>query len=41
MMRTNRDRAVSAAHGLFPIKTSVTGDRTDVPAPLATLIGKT
>lgn len=35
-----RVRAISSAHGLLPIKTTVTGDRTAVPAALASLIGK-
>jgi molybdate/tungstate transport system substrate-binding protein len=35
-----RVRAISAAHGLLPIKTTVSGDRSAVPGVLANLIGK-
>jgi molybdate/tungstate transport system substrate-binding protein len=35
-----RVRAISATHGLLPIKTTVSGDRGSVPAMLQGLIGK-
>jgi molybdate/tungstate transport system substrate-binding protein len=35
-----RVRAISAAHGLLPLKTTVTGDRGAVPGGLASFIGK-
>lgn len=38
---SSRVRAIAAAHGLLPIKTTVTGDRGAVPAGLTKLIGKT
>lgn len=37
---SSRVRAISAAHGLLAIKTSVSGDRSAVPGALAGLIGK-
>lgn len=37
---SSRTRAVSAAHGLLPLKTTVTGDRSAVPAALTRLIGQ-
>ena len=36
-----RVRAISAAHGLLPLKTTVSGDRHAVPTNLTSLIGKT
>jgi molybdate/tungstate transport system substrate-binding protein len=35
-----RVRAVSAAHGLLPFKTTVGGDRSALPSPLTSFIGK-
>lgn len=37
---SSRVRAISAAHGLLPLKTIVTGDRRAVPSVLTGLIGK-
>lgn len=37
---SRRVRAISAAHGLLPIKTAASGDRSAVPAALTGLIGK-
>jgi molybdate/tungstate transport system substrate-binding protein len=37
---SSRVRAISSAHGLLPVKITVNGDRTAVPAALARFIGK-